>query len=159
MRNSRSVAYILVRDLGDRRFPAAMITLFSGIIFGILVNMLHRRDRRVAEAGPPAGEGLIAMGQYLPVLAMIVLAVLFGVLAAWSLRCSLPVGPPPRSRRPTSRASSPPRAAGTVPGALFLVAMSFIVFDIEIIFLYPWAVIYRNLGWQGSSRSPCSRCR
>jgi NADH-quinone oxidoreductase subunit A len=26
------------------------------------------------------------------------------------------------------------------------VAMIFIVFDIEIIFLYPWSVIYRNLG-------------
>jgi NADH-quinone oxidoreductase subunit A len=28
----------------------------------------------------------------------------------------------------------------------YLVAMIFIVFDIEIIFLYPWAVNYRNLG-------------
>ena len=28
----------------------------------------------------------------------------------------------------------------------YLIAMIFIVFDIEIIFLYPWAVIYRNLG-------------
>ena len=28
----------------------------------------------------------------------------------------------------------------------YLVAMIFIVFDIEIIFLYPWAVIYRDLG-------------
>ena len=49
MRSNRS-SPILIRDLGDRRFPAAMVTLFSGIIFGILVNMLHRRDRRVAEA-------------------------------------------------------------------------------------------------------------
>jgi NADH-quinone oxidoreductase subunit A len=31
----------------------------------------------------------------------------------------------------------------------YLIAMIFIVFDIEIIFLYPWAVIYRNLGAQG----------
>jgi hypothetical protein len=31
----------------------------------------------------------------------------------------------------------------------FLIAMSFIVFDIEIIFLYPWAVIYRDLGVYG----------
>jgi NADH-quinone oxidoreductase subunit A len=30
-----------------------------------------------------------------------------------------------------------------------LVAMSFIVFDIEIIFLYPWATIYRELGPYG----------
>ena len=31
----------------------------------------------------------------------------------------------------------------------YLIAMIFIVFDIEIIFLYPWAVIYRNLGALG----------
>ena len=28
----------------------------------------------------------------------------------------------------------------------YLVAMIFIVFDIEIIFLFPWAVVYRSLG-------------
>ena len=32
------------------------------------------------------------------------------------------------------------------PVRFYLVAMIFIVFDIEIIFLYPWAVIYRDLG-------------
>jgi hypothetical protein len=44
------VSFVLLRDLGDERFPAAMITLFSAIVFGLLCNMLHRRDRRVAEA-------------------------------------------------------------------------------------------------------------
>ena len=32
------------------------------------------------------------------------------------------------------------------PVRFFLVAMIFIVFDIEIIFLFPWAVVYRDLG-------------
>jgi NADH-quinone oxidoreductase subunit A len=27
--------------------------------------------------------------------------------------------------------------------------MLFIVFDIEIVFMYPWAVIFRQLGWFG----------
>ncbi len=31
----------------------------------------------------------------------------------------------------------------------YLVAMFFIVFDIEIVFMYPWAVQFRNLGWFG----------
>jgi NADH-quinone oxidoreductase subunit A len=31
----------------------------------------------------------------------------------------------------------------------YLVAMVFIVFDIEAIFLYPWAVVYRRLGLFG----------
>ncbi|MCA1692605.1 MAG: NADH-quinone oxidoreductase subunit A, partial [Actinobacteria bacterium] len=32
------------------------------------------------------------------------------------------------------------------PVRFYLVAMIFIIFDIEIIFLFPWAVIYRSLG-------------
>ena len=30
-----------------------------------------------------------------------------------------------------------------------LIAMLFLVFDVEIIFLYPWAVNFRGLGWYG----------
>jgi hypothetical protein len=48
--NEPPVYFVLIRDLGDERFPAAMITIFSAIVFGILANMLHRRDRRLAEA-------------------------------------------------------------------------------------------------------------
>jgi NADH-quinone oxidoreductase subunit A len=31
----------------------------------------------------------------------------------------------------------------------YLVGMLFILFDIEAIFLYPWAVVFRDLGWLG----------
>ena len=31
----------------------------------------------------------------------------------------------------------------------YLVAMLFILFDIEVIFMYPWAVMYKELGWFG----------
>ncbi len=31
----------------------------------------------------------------------------------------------------------------------YLVAMLFIVFDIEVVFMYPWAVQFRKLGWLG----------
>lgn len=44
------VSVVMIRDLGDVRFPAAMVTIFSGIMFGVLCSMLHRRDQRVAEA-------------------------------------------------------------------------------------------------------------
>ena len=90
------------------------------------------------------------MGQYLPVLAMVVLAVLF---AALSLVASKLLAP----RRSTAEKRAP-YECGIVPGRepperfpvrFYLIAMIFIVFDIEIIFLYPWAVIYRNLGAQG----------
>ena len=31
----------------------------------------------------------------------------------------------------------------------YLVAMVFILFDVEAVFLYPWAYVYRSLGWYG----------
>ena len=47
---SRSTQYVyMIRDLGSRREPAAMITIGSTIVFLALAWMLHRRDRFVAE--------------------------------------------------------------------------------------------------------------
>jgi NADH-quinone oxidoreductase subunit A len=40
-------------------------------------------------------------------------------------------------------------ARGRFSVKFYLVAMLFIVFDIEAIFLYPWAVVYRDLRWFG----------
>jgi NADH-quinone oxidoreductase subunit A len=31
----------------------------------------------------------------------------------------------------------------------YLIAMIFLVFDLEIAFIYPWAIIYKRLGWAG----------
>jgi hypothetical protein len=44
------VSVIMERNLGDVRFPGAMLTIFSGLMFGATVLMLHRRDLRAAEA-------------------------------------------------------------------------------------------------------------
>ena len=90
------------------------------------------------------------MGQYLPVVALAVLATLFAVLSLLASRLLAP--------RHTTAAKRSPYECGIVPGRetlerfpvrFYLIAMIFIVFDIEIIFLYPWAVIYRDLGMFG----------
>ncbi len=90
------------------------------------------------------------MGQYLPILAMLVLAILF---AAISILVSKILAP----RRPSASKSSP-YECGIVPGRdvperfpvkFFLVAMIFIVFDIEVIFLFPFATVFRSLGGYG----------
>jgi NADH-quinone oxidoreductase subunit A len=60
-------------------------------------------------------------------------------------------------RRPTREKMLPYEcgmdSAGTlnVPFSVrfYVVAMLFIVFDIETVFLYPWAVVFRDLGWFG----------
>jgi len=43
------VSVIMERNLGDVRFPGAMLTIFSGGMFAVTILMLHRRDLRVAE--------------------------------------------------------------------------------------------------------------
>jgi NADH-quinone oxidoreductase subunit A len=86
------------------------------------------------------------VGEYLPILTMLVLATLF---AGLSFFASSLLGP----KRPTA-AKAAPYECGIVPTRepaerfpvrFYLIAMIFIIFDIEIIFLYPWAVIFRQL--------------
>jgi NADH-quinone oxidoreductase subunit A len=85
--------------------------------------------------------------QYLPLLLIMILAILF---AGLSMVASKLLGP-----QRSTLAKSAPYECGIVPERepaerfpvrFYLVAMIFIIFDIEIIFLYPWAVIFRSLG-------------
>jgi NADH-quinone oxidoreductase subunit A len=39
--------------------------------------------------------------------------------------------------------------AGRLPVHTYVVAMLFVVFDVELVFLFPWAVLARDLGWAG----------
>ena len=86
------------------------------------------------------------MEDYLPLLFTFVLALVFALGSIVTVRFVAP-------RRPTA-AKSAPYESGIVPTReppsrfpvrFYLVAMIFIVFDIEIIFFFPWAVIYREL--------------
>ncbi len=85
--------------------------------------------------------------QYAPVLMLGVLAVAFSF---GMLVLSVVVGK--RGRRPPVK--DVPYECGMVPVGegttrlsvkFYLVAMLFILFDIEVVFLYPWAVVYREL--------------
>ena len=87
------------------------------------------------------------MGQYLPVVALLVLATLFGALSFFASRLLAP-------RRPSS-AKQAPYECGIVPSrepperfpvTFYVVAMLFIMFDIELIFIYPFAVDRAFLG-------------
>ncbi|HWA41048.1 MAG TPA: hypothetical protein VG712_05510, partial [Gemmatimonadales bacterium] len=44
------ISVIMERDLGQRRTPGALLTVASGIMFGLLCVSLHRRDLRAMEA-------------------------------------------------------------------------------------------------------------
>jgi NADH-quinone oxidoreductase subunit A len=91
------------------------------------------------------------LSEYLPIVILAVLAFLF---AAGSLGLSALLRP----SRPTP-AKLAPYECGIVPERLpkgerfsvkfYVVAMLFIVFDIETIFLFPWAVQFRRFGLFG----------
>jgi NADH-quinone oxidoreductase subunit A len=36
-----------------------------------------------------------------------------------------------------------------MPVRFYLIAVLFILFDIEVVFFLPWAVVFRTLGWFG----------
>ena len=84
--------------------------------------------------------------RYFPVLAQGLLAV---VLAAALIIISYAFG-----KKVRNKIKDTPYESGIVPTGdarsrfsvkFYLVAMLFILFDIEAIFLYPWAVVYREL--------------
>jgi NADH-quinone oxidoreductase subunit A len=90
------------------------------------------------------------VGQYLPIFALLIVATLFAAISLVASKLLAPRNPTAAKRAPYEcgivPSQDPPER---FPVRFYLVAMSFIVFDIEIIFLYPWAVIYRNIGAYG----------
>ena len=88
--------------------------------------------------------------QYLPIAILVILAtgLAFLVVGLGHL-----FGP----RRPTERKSLPyesgmtPFGPGTrrMPVRFYMVAVLFILFDIEVIFFLPWAIVLRKLGFFG----------
>ena len=92
------------------------------------------------------------MELYTPVL---VLALIAAGFAVFSVGVSALTGPKRYNRakldsyecgiEPTPQ----PMGGGRFPVKYYTVAMTFIIFDVEIIFLYPWAVYFDQLGWFG----------
>jgi len=85
--------------------------------------------------------------QYVPVVILGVVAVAF---AGGTLLASVLVG----KRGKDSRIKDTAYECGMLPVGdgntrlsvkFYLVAMLFILFDIEVVFLYPWAVVYRGM--------------
>ncbi len=87
------------------------------------------------------------MGQYLPIVVLTALAIVFGVLSLVASKLLAP-------KRPNT-AKDAPYECGIVPSkesperfpvSFYIVAMLFIMFDIEIIFAYPYAIARESLG-------------
>lgn len=90
------------------------------------------------------------MVQYLPILLLLLLVVLFSVGSAIASRALGPKRPTAAKQGPYESGIAPRFSpAARFPVRFYLVAMIFIIFDIEVIFLYPWAVMYHALSTFG----------
>ncbi len=87
---------------------------------------------------------------YFPLFIIILIALVVAIVA---ISLGILFGP----RRPSERKSSPyesgmvPYGAGTrrVSVRYYLIGVLFILFDIEVVFILPWAVSFRSLGVPG----------
>ena len=83
---------------------------------------------------------------YIPILLVLGFALIFGIVVVWS---STLIGPQRPNRQKTSTYESGMQPVGTTRQRIsikyYLVAMFFIIFDLEVIFVYPWAVQFRQL--------------
>ena len=84
---------------------------------------------------------------YLPIFILFIVAVLFG---AGTIAASHMIG-----RRKYGKEKMSPYESGMIPVGdarsrfsvkFYVVAILFILFDIEVVFMYPWAVIFKKLG-------------
>ena len=91
--------------------------------------------------------GATMLQDYLPIAVLIALSTIFALLVVIIGHL---LGP----RRPTARKLSAyesgmkPIGPGTrrMPVRFYLIAVLFILFDIEVVFFLPWAVVFRQLG-------------
>lgn len=90
------------------------------------------------------------MSEYIGIVIFIVLA---GAVAGTFVVLASTLGP-----KSPSPVKAEPFECGKTPFSLpaghqtikfYLTAILFVIFDVEIIFLYPWAVVYRTLGASG----------
>ena len=89
-------------------------------------------------------------GGYLPIFIFLALAIAFPVatiLLAKLVRPSAPFLQKLEAYECGIKAASDSRGRYTV--RFYIIAILFVIFDVETIFLFPWAVRYRALGWFG----------
>jgi NADH-quinone oxidoreductase subunit A len=90
------------------------------------------------------------MAEYLPILVMAGLVVAFVSVSFIASQLLAPQRPNSAKQSPYECGIVPEQEpAERFPVKFYLVAMSFIVLDVEIVFLYPFAVVYRSLGPYG----------
>lgn len=90
------------------------------------------------------------LSRFFPILLFVALALIFGVV---TLLVSYFVQPkyPEKEKLSAYECGSEPFSDARMPFPVryYIFAMLFVIFDIEIIFLYPWAVVFSKIGLIG----------
>ncbi len=90
------------------------------------------------------------LSRYFPILLFVGIAMAFGVV---TLVLSYVVQPkyPEAEKLSAYECGSEPFSDARMPFPVryYIFAMLFVIFDIEVIFLYPWAVVYGQIGLFG----------
>ena len=98
----------------------------------------------LAGESPPASWDVAALSVYAAMVAVLLGVLMF--LATWLGRRN----PYPEKDRPYESGVTPTGSARLrFPVQFYLVAIFFIIFDLEAVFIYSWAVAYDLLGWPG----------
>ena len=87
---------------------------------------------------------------YLPIFIFVAIAVLFPTITIMVTKLIRPSAPSLTKLEAYEcgiKAASDSRGRYTV--RFYIVAILFVIFDVETIFLFPWAVRYKTLGWFG----------
>ena len=87
---------------------------------------------------------------YLPIALMFILGLVFAVAAMWLSWRIAPNNPTPEKLSPYECGIVPlQEPVERFPVKFYLVAMLFVIFDVEMIFLFAWAVRMDEFGWAG----------
>jgi len=87
---------------------------------------------------------------YLSIALMALLGTGFAALSLWIAKQLAPSNPTPEKLAPYESGIVPlQEPAERFPVKFYLVAMLFVIFDVEIIFLFAWAVSMDEFGWAG----------
>jgi NADH-quinone oxidoreductase subunit A len=90
------------------------------------------------------------LADYLPIAIMLVLAAGFVVVSLVVSKFFSPSNPTPEKVAPYECGILPEtEPSQRFPVKFYLVAMLFVIFDVEIIFLFAWASRFLDLGWYG----------
>jgi NADH-quinone oxidoreductase subunit A len=90
--------------------------------------------------------GTFVLADYLPILMLLGLSTLFAVASVYVASKMGPSNPSTAKASPYECGITPERLPNErFPVKFYLIAMLFIIFDVEIVFFYPWAVIFREL--------------